>query len=44
MMPVNPGFRLNEKGEMEIIQFKHKHDDHNHDDDDTKHDNSKKKK
>lgn len=32
MMPVSPGVRLNEKGELEIIKFKHKHDDHTHDD------------
>lgn len=31
MMPVGPGFRLNEKGDIEIIHFKHKNDDHNHD-------------
>lgn len=42
MMPVNPGFRLNKKGELEIIKFKHKHDEHKHDDDTTKHNHNKK--
>jgi hypothetical protein len=37
-MPVSPGLRLNKKGELEIIQFKHKHED-----DTTKHIHNKKK-